>query len=270
MDLRPIGVFDSGLGGLTGVKALLELLPGEDIVYFGDTGRVPYGGRSRQTIVRYARQAVSLLLRHDVKAILVACGTVSTNALEDIKGDYPIPITGVVEAAAAAAAKATKNGRIGLIGTKATVRSSAFEQRIRAELPGAQVFKNACPLFVPLVEEGRTDPSDKVLQLVVEDYLAPIKAAGVDTLILGCTHYPLIFDAIARSMGPGVTLINTAEAAAADMAELLKNAGLLSGGGSGSLRCFVSDSTEGFAQSAAAFLGRDVGDTAQQISVDEL
>ena len=163
MDSRPIGVFDSGLGGLTTVRELCRLLPGEDIVYFGDTGRVPYGSRSKETIIRYARQDVAFLRTFDLKLIVIACGTVSTTALDILANENPIPVLGVVAPAAAAAAETTQNGRIGLIGTQASIRSGAYEALIRKADPAAQVTAQACPLFVPLVENGRFRPGDIVI-----------------------------------------------------------------------------------------------------------
>ena len=211
MDNRPIGVFDSGLGGLTAVRELQRLLPGEDIIYFGDTARVPYGGRSRDTLVRYARQDVAFLRTFDLKAIVIACGTVSTTALDVLTEENDIPIWGVVEPAAEAAARSTKNGLVGLIGTQATIRSGAYERRIAAEAPGVRVLSRACPLFVPLVENGRFRPGDVVAETVAAEYLEPFQDAGVDTLVLGCTHYPLLTEVIGNCMGPGVTLVNVGE-----------------------------------------------------------
>ena len=166
MDPRPIGVFDSGLGGLTCVKRLMDVMPGEDIIYLGDTGRVPYGGKSRETIIKYARQDIAFLRSFDIKAVVAACGTVSTNGLEEIAGDYPIPVLGVADAAARAAVRRTRNGRIGLIGTKATIRASVYERKILGLLPEAKIFKKACPLFVPIVEDGRIGDGEPVLETV--------------------------------------------------------------------------------------------------------
>ena len=209
MDDRPIGVFDSGLGGLTTVRELCRLLPEEDIVYFGDTGRVPYGSRSRETIVKYARQDVAFLRTFDLKTIVIACGTVSTTALDVLAAENPIPVLGVVAPAARAAARATRSGSIGLIGTQASIRSGAYERLIRAENPAARVLAQPCPLFVPLVENGRFRPGDVVIETVAAEYLAPLREAGVDTLVLGCTHYPLLEKVIGAYMGPEVRLINS-------------------------------------------------------------
>ena len=267
MNDRPIGVFDSGLGGLTAVKKLRQVLPGENIIYLGDTGRVPYGTRSKDTIIKYAREDIAFLRRHDIKAIVVACGTVSTTALEAVAPDYPLPILGVVVPAARKAASITKNGKIGLIGTQASIRSGAYDRVIRSCLPSAQVFANPCPLFVPLVEAGRVRPGDVVIETVVAEYLAPLKDAGVDTLILGCTHYPLLSDVIGNFMGPGVSLIDTGAAAAEYVAGQLRAADMLSDRAAGETRYFVTDAPEGFAHLASLFLERDVTEAVEQISL---
>lgn len=269
MDNRPIGVFDSGLGGLTTVKVLRSLLPGEDIIYFGDTGRVPYGGRSRETIMKYARQDIAFLLGFDIKAVVAACGTVSTNGLSEIASDYDMPVYGVAESAAKRAAALTKSGRVGIIGTVASIRSGAYDRLLRAIRPEIEVTAQACPLFVPLVENGRTDKNDKVLRILAEEYLTPVKETGVDALILGCTHYPLIREVIGDIMGPNVELIDPGAETARLLAETLREKGLLSDRTAGHYRYFVSDSVEGFTQTAAAFLQADLGGEVQRISVDE-
>ena len=269
MDIRPIGVFDSGLGGLTCVKRLMELMPGEDIIYLGDTGRVPYGGRSRETIIKYARQDIDFLLRHDIKAVVAACGTVSTNGLEEIAGDYPIPVFGVADAAAEAAVSATKNGKIGLIGTKASIRSTAYDEKLLRLMPEAQIHKTACPLFVPLVEEGRTGEDDPVLSMVAEQYLADLRDAGVDTLILGCTHYPLIAGTVGRIMGPRVTLIDPGAQAAAKLRRELYKLGGLADREKGTYSYFVTDSVEDFARTASLFLGFHIEGSVNRVSLEE-
>ncbi len=270
MDERPIGVFDSGLGGLTAVRELTELLPGEDVVYLGDTGRVPYGGRSRRIIQRYAAEDIEFLRRFDIKAVVAACGTVSTNGLEELTPRYDIPVWGVADAAAAAAAAATKNGRVGLIGTAASIRSGAYDAKLLALRGDLQLVKKACPLFVPLVEEGRVRPEDPVLRLVAEEYLAPIREFGADTLILGCTHYPLIREAI-QSLLPGVTLIDPGAETARRLRTYLQERGLTAGTRRrGSVRYFVTDSVEGFVREAGRFLQRDVeGDVERAVLGEE-
>lgn len=267
MDHRPIGVFDSGLGGLTAVRELRRLLPGEDIIYFGDTGRVPYGSRSREILVRYARQDVAFLRTFDLKAIVVACGTVSTTALEVLVRENDIPVWGVVEPAAQAAAQATRNGRVGLIGTQATIRSGAYERQIAQENPAIQVLTGACPLFVPLVENGRFRPGDIVAETVAAEYLAPMLEAGVDTLVLGCTHYPLLMEIIGACMGPEVALINVGATCAAAVAERLRAMDALNPGGAGESRFYVSDSVEGFSRLASTFLQRDVQEAVTQVDI---
>ena len=268
MDARPIGVFDSGMGGLTAVRQMIRLLPGEDIVYFGDTGRVPYGGRSAETIVRYARQDVAFLRGFDLKAIVIACGTVSTTALSVLKSENAIPILGVVEPAAKAAVQVSR-GSIGVIGTKATIRSGAYEAAIRALLPEARLTAKACPLLVPLVEDGRVRRGDAVTERVVEEYLAPVKAAGVDTLVLGCTHYPLLRDVISDFMGAGVTLIDTGEEAARAAAELLRGQNRLNDAArAGERRYYASDSAADFAATASLFLGSDISDRVERVAIE--
>ncbi len=269
MDVRPIGVFDSGIGGLTAVRQMIRLLPGEDIVYFGDTGRVPYGGRSAETIVRYARQDVAFLRSFDLKAIVIACGTVSTTSLSVLRQENALPILGVVGPAAKAAAAATLNGRIGVVGTKATIRSGAYESAIRALLPEAYLVPKACPLLVPLVEEGRVYPGDPVTERVAEEYLSSVRAEGVDTLVLGCTHYPLLHDVIAAYMGSGVTLIDTGEEAARAVMALLKERDMLGDAQrSGDRRYYASDSAEDFAAMASLFLGSDIAGRAEHVAIE--
>lgn len=264
----PIGVFDSGLGGLTAVRELRRILPGENIVYFGDTGRVPYGSRGRDTIIQYAKQDIAFLLEREVKYIIAACGTVSSTLPAGWAKSLPVPYTGVVAPAAAAAARATRSGKIGVIGTEATVKSGSYVQALRALLPTVQVTATACPLFVPLVENGYFTPGNPVTTLVAQDYLRAVRAAGVDTLILGCTHYPLIAPIIAGLMGPDVKLIDpgreTALAAQADLAAR----GLLRECGNGQAAYYVSDSTESFTRLSAWFLGRYAGGPVRRITVD--
>lgn len=260
MDNRPIGVFDSGLGGLTAVRALDDILPGENVVYLGDTQRVPYGGRSVQTITRFALEDLECLLKYDVKAVVVACGTVSTVALDEVRaaaGD--VPVYGVVEGAAAKAAAVTENGRIGIIGTAASVRSGAYERRIQAILPQAQVFSAACPLFVPLVEAGRVKPGDPVIETVAREYLEPIQKMDVDVLILGCTHYPHLTKIIGGIMGPEVALINVGEEAVRILADDLAANGTWNGTKMrGTHRYLVSDGCESFGSLASFFLQREI------------
>ena len=230
MDNRPIGVFDSGLGGLTGVRELRRRLPHENIVYFGDTGRVPYGSRSPETILQYARQDIAFLLSKDVKCIMAACGTVSSTYPAAEAEKLPVPYLGVVDAAAREAAFSTRNRRIGVIGTAATIRSRSYEALLRRLVPGVEITARPCPLFVPLVEAGYVDHSapdkQEITKLVIAQYLTEIRDAGVDTLILGCTHYPLIKTMIGEFMGRNVVLVDPAKTAAHHLERILSERGL--------------------------------------------
>ena len=269
MDTRPIGVFDSGLGGLTAVRQLRRVLPGEDIVYFGDTGRVPYGSRAHDTIVQYARQDIHFLLEQDVKFIIAACGTVSSTFPPEEAAKLPVPYTGVVGAACRAAVAATRNRRVGLIGTAATIRSGSYAAVIRDMMPDAKITARACLLFVPLVENGYVNDGNPVTRLVIAEYLEEVRAAGVDTLILGCTHYPLLKKMIGDFMGDDVTLIDagkvTAQAAAAALADL----DLLSGRtGGGTARYYVSDTPDNFTQQEQLFLGEYAGGPVERIAIE--
>lgn len=257
----PIGVFDSGLGGLTAVRELRRILPGEDIVYFGDTGRVPYGTRGVDVIVRYAKQDIAFLLEQNVKYVMAACGTVSSTLPEAYTRTLPVPYTGVVQSAAAAAVRATRTGLIGVIGTPATVKSGSYNAAIAALMPGARIVATACPLFVPLVENGYFGADNAVTRLVARDYLKDIRAAGVDTLILGCTHYPLLADVIGDFM-QGVTLIDSgAEAANAARTQVEQ------GAGPGGTQYFVSDDPQGFTQLAGLFLQQPAAGEAELVEI---
>ncbi len=271
MDTRPIAVFDSGLGGLTAVRALDDILPAEDVIYLGDTQRVPYGGRSVETITSFALDDLNHLLKYDIKAVVIACGTVSTVALEAVKkaaGD--IPVFGVVEGAAQRAVAATKTGRIGVIGTAASVRSGAYERRIKELLPTAQVFSTACPLFVPLVEAGRVKPGDVVIETVAREYLADIISHGVDTLVLGCTHYPHLTEILQGIMGEGVSLVNVGEEAVRALARHLENTGTLNPKRMcGQHRYLVTDGCESFGEMASFFLQRQVRGQVELVRLDE-
>ena len=267
---KAIGVFDSGMGGLTCVAEIMKLMPNENIIYFGDTARVPYGNRSRETILEYARQDVNFVKKHDVKMIIAACGTVSSavGQAKDFGGG--VPFTGVVIPAVQAACAATRSGRIGVIGTAATIRSGAYGKAIRTIRQDAVIIGNACPLFGPLVENGITDKDDIVVKTMVSRYLEPIKRENVDTLILGCTHYPLLRDAIAEYMGEGVKLISSgAEAAKYTMNMLAMNNMLSSRSESGHVTYFTSDSKELFESNAHAFIG-SLNGSVEQISIDDV
>ena len=263
-----IGVFDSGLGGLCAVRELAKLLPHENIIYFGDTGRVPYGTKSCETIRKYTVQDTRFLLSHGVKAILAACGTVSSNALECISELTDIPVFGVVEDAAKEAYSVSETGRIGVIGTQATVRSGIFKAKIEAIDASAEVIQTACPLFVPLVEYGFTDENDEITRLACERYLAFLRGK-VDTLILGCTHFPILEKTISKTL-PGVTLVNPAKEAAKAMAKTLEQKGMLSGKTeNGCVRYFVSDEPSRFNTEGKIFLGKDFEIDARKIEIDK-
>ena len=253
MDKRAIGVFDSGLGGLTAVRRLHALMPQENIIYFGDTGRVPYGNRGRDIITKYARQDVAFLRQFDLKSIIIACNTVSAIALDVLSRENDIPIIGTVEPACRRAMTMTKNGKVGVIGTAATIRSGAYEKYLHKKDGTLDLFTQACPLFVPLVENGRVHRGDIVIETVVKEYLTPLKEAGVDTLILGCTHYPLLEEVIGAFMGTEVTLIDSgAEAANLASTQFDPNEG------QGATQYFVSDDPQGFDQLAELFLQEHV------------
>lgn len=264
---KPIGVFDSGLGGLTVVKTLFEQMPYEDVVYFGDTARVPYGSRSPDTIRTYACQDVDFLLQNDVKAIVIACNTADSMARSLIEETYDVPVIGVVAPAAHKAVRVTKNGKIGVIGTKATVNSAAYEQAVRAIDPLVQVFSHACPLLVPLVENGRFSKDDKVVQLILDEYLEPLRHEGADTLVLGCTHYPLLKDAVQACM-PDVQIICSGEASVDMLAELLQTNDLCNDTlQAGVHRYFVSDDPQGFTENAQIFLGRTLDSVVEKVHI---
>ena len=269
MDLRPIGVFDSGSGGLTAVREIRSILPSENIIYFGDTSRVPYGSRSAEILLRFARQDIRFLRTFDIKALLVACGTVSTTSLPQLQAESAdLPLLGVVEPSCRRAVAVTRNKRVGLIATAASVRSGAYERTIAGLDRDVTVISKACPLFVPLVENGYFGADNAVTRLVARDYLKDIRAAGVDTLILGCTHYPLIAPIIADLMGPEVALIDPGRETALAARDALASAGLLREGRAGTARYYVSDTTESFAQLSDWFLGEYAGGPVTRISVD--
>mgnify|MGYP005761748797 CR=1 FL=1 len=268
MDQRPVGVFDSGVGGLSAVRELRKLLPSENIIYFGDTSRVPYGGRSPEILLKYARQDVHFLRSFDIKAILVACGTVSTTCLPILRRENDLPILGVVEPACRRAVQVTKTRRVGLIATAASVRSGAYEKCIGGLDPAVEVIAKACPLFVPLVENGRYRPGDTVIETVAREYLEPLRQTGIDTLILGCTHYPLLMDVIGSVMGPAVTLINASEEAAWDLKRALQDAGLLSPGPGGEATLYASDQPSDFRTVAQQFLREELQKPVLSVDID--
>ncbi len=258
-DKRAIGVFDSGLGGLSSVRQLIRLAPAEDIIFFGDTARVPYGGRPAETIVRYALEDISFLLERDVKMVVAACGTVSSALPAALSDRIPVPYTGVIGPTARAAAAATRNRRIGVIGTRATIKSGSFARELERILPGAVTVTQACPMFVPLVENGYFARNCEPTRYFAREYLAPLIERQVDTVILGCTHYPLIRDVISDVLGAGVTLIDSGYETAKAALALLDQAGLRNPDGGRHLY-YTSDSPDDFSTIAENFLGYPVHD----------
>lgn len=266
-----IGVFDSGVGGLTCVKEIIRLMPHEDIVYLGDTARVPYGTRSRETIERYARQDIRFMEKHNVKLMIVACGTVSAvMETSPIFSDCHVNCcSGVIIPAADAAAAATKNGRIGVIATQASINSGCYERELKRLMPHCEIFSRACPMFVPLVENGYTQVGCPPAEFFVKEYLSDIKNSGVDTLIMGCTHFPLLEDVVGAFMGSGVTLISPGKVTAAQMYDALKAQNALnSPDHKAKIELYCTDSAELFAQNADRFLGDSVNAQIIQCTLD--
>jgi glutamate racemase len=257
--LNPIGVFDSGIGGLTVAAALKKLLPSETILYIGDTARVPYGGKSRRTVERYSIEIGGLLLAEQAKIIVVACNTASALAVPRMKELFKVPVQGVVTPGAEAALRTTRNGRIGIIGTRATIASGAYERAIHALSAKTKVYSEPCPLLVPLIEEGMFD--DPITDQIVERYLDPLLAERIDTLVLGCTHYPLAREALARVAGDGIHLVDSAENCALAVKALLESQALAAPPEQlGRLDVALTDSTEGFLRTAERALELDIGD----------
>jgi len=256
VNAAPLGVFDSGIGGLTVAHALFERLPGESVIYFGDTARVPYGPKSPDTVRRYSAEILSFLLQRGVKAVVVACNTSTAHALEALRARSPVPVLGVIEPGARAAVAATRGGAIGVIGTAGTVASGAYERAIKALRPDARVVSKACPLFVPLVEEGWFD--HPATELVAREYLAPLQAAGSDVLVLGCTHYPLLKPLLRRVLGDAVRLIDSAEETALTAQRELDRRGLLAAASATrpvTHTFVISDDEPHFRSVGARFLG---------------
>jgi glutamate racemase len=251
-----IGIFDSGVGGLTVVHALLGALPAEDLLYLGDTGRAPYGTKSAETVTRYSHENAAFLLARGVKAIVVACNSASSVALDAVAARAGVPVIGVIAPGARAAVATTRVRRVGVIGTEATIASGAYTRALRALAPDVEVYTRACPLFVPLAEEGWT--TGPVVAQVAETYLASLARSGIDVLILGCTHYPLLRDAIAAAVGGGITLVDSAEETARELRATLDAHGLARAGGEGRASFFVTDVPERFVRIGQRFLGARV------------
>lgn len=262
---KAIGIFDSGIGGLTVLKEIAARLPNEDTIYLGDTARVPYGIRSPETVTRYSFENTRFLLSQEIKVLVVACNTASAVSLDAVKNAFPLPVIGVIEPGARAAVRATRSGKIGVIGTEATIASMAYERAIKNIDPLAHVYSLACPLFVPLVEEGWID--NDVAELVATKYLAGLQGQGIDTLVLGCTHYPLLKTVINKVMGPGIMLIDSATETARDVEGLLDKLGMRRLGQEGVVRrYFVTDTPHRFERIGKLFLGDD-GLKAEQVKV---
>ena len=264
-----IGVFDSGVGGLTVVKALEKYMPKENIIYFGDTEHMPYGGRSFETIEKFALSDINFLLSFDVKAIIVACGTVSSVVLPHLKNRFKIPIIGMVEPGAAAAAKATKNGRIGILATAAAIKTKAYEEAILKHNPSFSVYGRPAPLFVPLVENGRFKRGDKVAELVVSEYLEELLNMDIDTLLLGCTHYPFLTDIIDDVCKGKVTIVNPAEEAVILTQKVLNDMSLsTTNKAKGKIDFYVSSDIDSFKTISKIFLECDHDTTPTLINID--
>ena len=267
MPWKAIGIFDSGVGGLTVLKEVVRALPQEDTIYLGDTARVPYGTKSPETVIRYSRQIARYLLGRDIKLLVVACNTASALALSSLQQEFDIPIVGVIEPGARAAANATVCGKVGVIGTAGTIGSSAYTKAIKRINPEIEVVTRACPLFVPLAEEGWVD--NEVARLTARSYLGDLKDSGVDTLVLGCTHYPILKGVIAEVMGPGVALVDSAEQTALTVARILGERQMLRPAGEkGNHHYYVTDIPAGFIRVGNRFLGGRLGDV-YQVSLDE-
>jgi glutamate racemase len=265
MSSAPIGIFDSGVGGLTVTGAVFHTLPAESTIYFGDTARVPYGPKSPETVRRYSLEILHWLVGQGVKLVTVACNTSTAHALQALQAESPVPVIGVIEPGARAAVRASVTGRIGVIGTAGTIASGAYTRAIQALRPEAVVEARPCPLFVPFVEEGWFD--HPATELVAREYLAPLMAAKVDTVVLGCTHYPLLKPLLQRVLGPEVRLIDSAEETAATVGQVLREEGLAAGAGKVTHRFAVSDDPTRFIAVGSRFLGERLAEV-EVVSVE--
>ena len=268
MDHRAIGVFDSGLGGLTVVKELHKILPNENIVYLGDTGRVPYGSRSRETIIKYAMEDIAFLKSRDVKMIVAACGTVSSTLPREISDHLGVPYADVVRPSAQEACRLTKQGRVGVVGTSASIRSNSYGRTISSLRPEVQVFGNACPLLVHVVENGLVQSDNQIARLSVEMYLKPLIEEKIDTLILGCTHYPILYDIFDDLLNHEVALIDPGKCTARYVKDVLTAQRMLSDRKElGSTDYNVTDQVSGFEQTASLFLGEPVNGSLNRVEL---
>ena len=269
MDNRPIGVFDSGLGGLTVLKEIINLLPGESAVYFGDSGRAPYGTKSRETVVKYTFQNMRFLLNHDIKMVVIACNTMSAYGFRQVVKNFDIPIVEVIQPGAVTGARETKNKKLGIIGTPATINSGAYGMAVNSIDNSIETLSKACPLFVPLVEEGWEWWENDIAFRIAEEYLTPLKQSGVDTLILGCTHYPLLQNTISRVMGEGVKLVSSALETAKAVRKTIEDGNmqrdvLLKP----VYRHYTSDSVEKFEPLCSTILGAEIT-SAERVDIEK-
>jgi len=253
---KPIGIFDSGIGGLTVLKAIKKMLPEETLIYLGDTARVPYGNKSKDTIIRYSIENTNFLVRFDIKMLVIACNTSTAMSIEILKEKFNIPIVGVIEPGAKKAVAVTKNNRIGVIGTEATIKSKAYQNIIKTLNPKATIFAKPCPLFVPLVEEGLL--KGRVADSVVEMYLKSFKVKGIDVLVLGCTHYPLLKNTIRRYFEGKVKIVDSAEETAKVVSDMLNEKGLLNKGKKEEDKYFVTDAAQRFLKVGKTIMGKDL------------
>lgn len=257
MDNRPIGIFDSGLGGLTVLKAVSSLLPNEDIVYFGDSKRTPYGSKSKETITNFSRQDVSFLLSKEVKAIVIACNTASSNATEELTKEFLVPFIEVIKPGSLVGAQVTRNNKVGVIGTKATIESNAYLNNITNINNSISVFQKYCPLLVPLVEEGKLWWNHPITSAIITHYLTELIKQDIDTLVLGCTHYPLLLEVIKKVVGEKITIVNSAGEVAKAVYQTLEDSKLLNNQGKGTISLYTSDSVDKFIPLASEILNNN-------------
>ena len=268
MDKRPIGVFDSGVGGLTVLREIMEMMPYEDVIYFGDTARIPYGSKSEQTVKKFAYQCAKFLYDKEVKTIVIACNTASAVAIDYLKDRFDIPVIGVIEPGARGAVEATKNGRIGVIGTYATIGSSAYQNKIMEKMPEAEIVGIPCPLFVPIVEEGWE--YSEVARLTARQYLTELMEHDVDSLVLGCTHYPILRNTIGQVLGEKVRLVNPAFETAKELKETLRENNMTKNDFVKAVyRYYVSDAPEKFRRIGGNFLKKEI-ELLEEIQIDSI
>lgn len=267
MDNRPIGVFDSGFGGLTSVKEIMKIMPSESLVYFGDNGRAPYGTKSKETIIKYTFQNIRYLLNYDIKMIVIACNTASAYSYNLVKDNFDIPVVEVVKPGAAAAVAETENKKIGVIGTPGTINSGVYKEAISKLDSSVDIFFKACPIFVPLVEEGWWD--NEIARLTAEEYLIPLKNEGIDTLVLGCTHYPLLQKTISSVMGDGVELVSSAQEVAKVIKKVINEKDIARDETLEPVyQYYTSDSVEKFEALGSTILGRNIN-SAEKVEIEK-